>query len=162
MILNEAGNDGGEQALDSCSRALRHSRLRAMALAEMCCVRLGLARREGRMTSLRRVGQIGAVAVVALLLISVGVGLVATAHPPTQVCACMCTCRLNAVRQHMHRQACRGRDYDIHWLTSSSCIQGRKTLNVRVCKQCAASNFNAMYSEVRCSWSVQALPDLVG
>ena len=73
------------QAFDSFSRAWKQSRRRAGAAAELCCVRLGLAKREGKTTSLLRAGQIAAVVLVVLLLVSVGVGLVATAHPPTQV-----------------------------------------------------------------------------
>lgn len=71
-------------AFDSFSRAWKQSRRRAGAAAELCCVRLGLAKREGKTTSLLRAGQIAAVVLVVLLLVSVGVGLVATAHPPTQ------------------------------------------------------------------------------
>lgn len=48
-------------------------------------MRVGLARREGRVTSLLRAGRIAAWTLVVLLLTSVGVGLVAMAHPPTQV-----------------------------------------------------------------------------
>ena len=73
------------QAFDSFSRGVRHGRLRAAAVAEACCVRLGLAKREGHVTSLRRAGQLAAWALVVLLLTSIGVGLVATAHHPTQV-----------------------------------------------------------------------------